>query len=177
MSDRHERRLVEVYTGDGKGKTSAALGVALRALGHNQQVHIVYFMKGDYPYGEREALSHLPKATISVFGHDHFVDPADVRPEEREEARRALAHAREVVYSGEYDVVILDEIVIAVGWKLLDIDEVLELMRDKPRSVELILTGRYADPRIIEAADLVTEMVNVKHPHDQGIPPRKGIDY
>jgi len=172
-----ERGLVQVYTGDGKGKTSAALGVVLRAAGHGLRVHLIYFMKGDYPYGERQALAALPNVTVSVFGHDHFVDPNNVHPEEIAEAKRGLDEARRALHSGDYDVVVLDEINIAVGWKLLDVEDVLELIRNRPERVELMLTGRYADPELIAAADLVTEMVNVKHPYEKGILSRKGIDY
>ena len=169
--------LVEIFTGDGKGKTSAALGVALRALGQGLRVHIVFFMKGDFPYGEQKIISELSNVTFERFGFQDFVDPANVKPEEKEEARKALEAARKAVLSQKYDVVVLDEINVAVSWKLVDIDEVLKLLRDKPEKVELILTGRYADPRLIELADLVTDMVKVKHPYDKGILSRKGIDY
>lgn len=169
--------LVEVFTGDGKGKTSAALGVALRALGQGLKVYIVFFMKGDYPYGEQKVLSQLANITFERFGFQDFVDPANVKPEEKEEARKALQAARKAMLSGKYDVVILDEVNVAVAWKLIDIDEVVKLVHDKPKNVELILTGRYADPRLIELADLVTDMVKVKHPYDKGILSRKGIDY
>jgi len=169
--------LVTVFTGNGKGKTSAALGVVLRAAGHGLRVHIIYFMKGDFPYGERQALSHLDNVDISHFGHETFVDPANVRPEEIAEARRGLEKAREVLRSGNYDVVVLDEINVAVAWKLLDLESVLELLRNRPPDVELLLTGRYAVTELMEAADLVTEMVNIKHPYDRGILSRKGIDY
>ena len=172
-----ETRLVEVFTGNGKGKTSAALGVALRAAGHGLRVHMIYFMKGDYPYGERRALARLPNVDISLFGQETFVDPANARPEEIAEAKRGLAKAREVVLSGEYDLVVLDEINVACSWKLLDVEDVLALLRSRPPNVEIILTGRYADPRLIDAADLVTEMHNVKHPYDKGILSRKGMDY
>lgn len=166
-----------MFTGDGKGKTSAALGIVLRALGHNLRVHIIYFLKGSYPYGEREILSQLPNMSLSSFGQDYFVDPANIKPEEKEQAKRGLAKAREAIYSGNYDVVVLDEINVAIAWKLLEVGEVIELIKNKPGNVELILTGRYADARLINAADLVTEMVKVKHPYDKGIPAREGIDY
>ncbi len=171
------RGFVEIFTGDGKGKTSAALGVALRALGQGLRVHIVFFMKGDFPYGEQKILSELSNITFERFGFQDFVDPANVKPEEKEEARKALEAARKAVLSRKYDVVILDEVNVAVAWKLVDIDEMIKLVRDKPEKVELILTGRYADPRLIELADLVTDMVKVKHPYDKGVLSRKGIDY
>jgi len=172
-----DQGLVEIFTGDGKGKTTAALGVALRALGDNLRVHIIYFMKGNYPYREQQALAQLPNISFSTFGQDYFVDSANVKPEEKEEARRGLEKAREAIHSGNYDMVILDEINVAVGWKLLEVDEVLDLIKNKPKKVELILTGRYADPKLIESADLVTEMVKIKHPYDKGVKARGGIDY
>jgi len=173
-----DRGLVELFTGDGKGKTSAALGIALRALGHNLRVHIIFFMKGsNYPYGERQILPRLPNISFSSFGQDYFVDPDNVTPEAKEEARKGMEKAREVIRGGSYDVVILDEINVVVGWKLLEVDDVLELIRHKPGNVELILTGRYAAPELIEAADLVSEVVSIKHPYQQGVAARRGIDY
>ena len=169
--------LVEIFTGDGKGKTSAALGIALRALGHGLRVHVVYFMKGEFPYGEQKTLSQLSNVTFAKFGFETFVDPSNVKPEEKEEARKALEAARKAMLSLEYDIVVLDEVNVAAAWNLIDIDDVIRLIGDKPEKVELILTGRYADPRLIELADLVTEMVKVKHPYDKGILSRQGIDY
>jgi cob(I)alamin adenosyltransferase len=169
--------LVEIFTGDGKGKTSAALGTALRALGHKLRVHIIFFMKGDYPYNERLILTQIPNVSFSCFGQDYLVDPKNIKPKEKEQAKKGLDKAHEVIHSSSYDVVILDEINVAVGWKLLEIGEVLQLIKDKPKKVELILTGRYADPKLIDAADLVTNMVKVKHPYDKGINARGGIDY
>lgn len=172
-----DRGLVQLFTGNGKGKTSAALGVALRALGHNLRVHIIFFMKGSYPYSEQQTLAQLPNISFSSFGQDYFIDPDNIKPKEKEQARKGLEKAREVILSGNHDVVILDEINVAVGWKLLEVNEVLELIKNKPQNVELILTGRYADARLIDSADLVTEMVKVKHPYDRGIKARGGIDY
>ncbi len=169
--------MVEIFTGDGKGKTSAALGIALRAIGHGLRVHIVYFMKGEFPYGEQKTLSQMPNVTFTRFGFESFVDPANVKPEEKDQARKALEAAREAMLSLEYDIVILDEVNVAVAWKLVDIEDVLRLISEKPEKVELILTGRYADPRLIEKADLVTDMVKVKHPYDKGTLSRRGIDY
>lgn len=169
--------LVSVFTGNGKGKTSAALGIALRAVGQGLRVNIVYFMKGDYPYGEQKALVCLPNIAFTRFGHLHFVDPQNVKPEEREEAEKALAAARQAMLSGQYDVIVLDEVNVAAAWKLVPLEDVLKLLRDKPERVELILTGRHAPPEILEMADLVTEMREIKHPYQKGIPSRKGIDF
>jgi cob(I)alamin adenosyltransferase len=169
--------LVEIFTGEGKGKTSAALGAIIRALGHGLRVYIVFFMKGDFPYGEQKILCQLPNCTLERFGFQEFVDPANVKPEEKEEARKALAAARKAMLSLKYDVVMLDEVNVAAAWKLIDVNDVTKLIHDKPENVELILTGRYADPKFIELADLVTDMVKIKHPFDKGIKSRKGFEY
>ena len=171
------RGLVYIFTGDGKGKTSAALGTVLRALGHGMRVYIIYFMKGDYPYGERAVLAKLADVTMASFGSLEFVDPANVKPEEIEQAKLALVTAREAMLSGNYDLVVLDEVNVAVAWKLVELDEVTRLIRDKLPKVELILTGRQAHAKLIEMADLVTECLKIKHPYDKGIMARKGIDY
>jgi cob(I)alamin adenosyltransferase len=168
---------VQVYTGNGKGKTTAALGLAIRALGHGAKVHIVFFMKGEFPYGEREILSTLPGLSFQVFGHEHLIDPNNVKDDEREQAREALKASRLAIQSGKYDLVILDEINVASAWKLIDVKDVLALISDKPPSVEVILTGRYADQRIIDKADLVTNMDEIKHPYRKGLEARKGIEY
>lgn len=172
-----DKGLVEIFTGNGKGKTSAALGVVLRAVGHGLKAHIVYFMKGNYPYGERNALALLPNVSCQSFGHEYFIDPQNVKEEEREQARQALAAARAAVLSSDFDLVVLDEVNVAVAWKLLEVEEVLKLIDERPQKVELILTGRHADERLIQKADLVTEMVEVKHPYHKGVKARKGIDY
>ena len=120
------RGLIQIFTGDGKGKTSAALGAALRALGHGLRVYFVFFMKGDYPYGELSILSKLPNIEVANFGYrDRFVDPANIKPEEKEQARQALAAAREAMLSGNHDLVVLDEVNVAVVCKLVELDEVL----------------------------------------------------
>ena len=169
--------LVQVLTGNGRGKTTAALGTALRASGQDQKVHIVHFMKGTYPYGEHKALALLPNITVSRFGKLDFVDPHNIKDDERQEARNALTNGWEALHSGQYDMVILDEVNIASGWGLIPVDDVIKLIKEKPDNVELILTGRYADPRLIEIADLVTEMVEIKHPYQQGIKARRGCEF
>lgn len=176
-SDPFSSGLVQVFTGDGRGKTTAALGAVIRALGHGLRVCIVFFMKGEYPYGECKILSQLPDVKIARFGSQQFIDPTNIKPEEKEQARQALAVAREAVLSGSYDLVVLDEVNLAVAWKLVELDEVIKLIGDKPRNVELILTGRKADTKLIQLADLVTEMLKIKHPYDEGVKARKGIEY
>lgn len=177
VSEHLSRGLVQIFTGDGKGKTSAALGAVLRALGNGLRVYFVSLMKGDYPYGERNILSQLPNIKLASFGRRSFVDPANIKPEDKEQARQALAAAREAMLSGNYDLVVLDEVNVAVAWKLVELDEVIKLIQDKPPNVELILTGRKADAKLVQLADLVTEMLKIKHPYDEGVAARRGIEY
>ena len=134
-------------------------------------------MKGNYPYGEQKTLARLPNVTLAVFGRVTFVDPDNIEEEDRREARRALDFSREAMLSGKYDLVVLDEVNVASAWGLVGLDDVIKLIEDKPENVELILTGRYADRKLIQLADLVTEMVAIKHPFDQGIKARPGLDY
>jgi cob(I)alamin adenosyltransferase len=171
------RGLVQVFTGDGKGKTSAAIGIVIRALGHGLKVYIALFMKGDYLYGERQVLSRLPGVTLESFGSSQFIDPDNIKPEEKAEAARALAAARRAMLSGEYDLVVLDEVNLAVAFNLLGVDEVLRFLEAKPEGVELILTGREADKELVRAADLVTECLKIKHPYDGGVGGREGFEY
>jgi len=177
LTEQNGRGLVQVFTGNGKGKTTAALGTILRAAGHGLRVFIVFFMKGDYDYGEFSTLSRLPNVDMSSFGFRHFTDPANVKPEEIEQAKLALAAARKAILSGNYDLVVLDEVNVALSYHLIELDELVQLVRDKPPGLELILTGRHADTKLIEMADLVTEMANIKHPFEKGIKARKGIEY
>jgi cob(I)alamin adenosyltransferase len=172
-----ERGLVQVFTGNGKGKTSAAVGAIVRAAGHGFKVLLISFMKGNYAYGEYKALALLPGVEIAQFGLRKLADPASVDTEEKAQAHAALETARQAVMSEKYDLVVLDEINIVVNFKLIELDDVIKLAKDKPHHVELILTGRYADRKLMETADLVTEMVKVKHPFDAGIKARKGIEY
>jgi len=172
-----ERGLIEVYTGDGKGKTTAALGLALRAAGHGMQVYIVQFMKGWPHYGELEALQHQPNVTLVQFGRPDFVDRDNPDPQDVRMAQEALQHSLDVLSTGEYDVVILDEINVALDYGLISLDQVLMLLDARPPHVELVLTGRGAHPQVMQRADLVTEMVEVKHPYQTGVKGRKGIEY
>ena len=153
------------------------MGTIIRAAGHGFSIYLVSFMKGDYNYGEYKTLSRLPNVEISKFGFRQLIDPANIKPEEKEEAVKALAAAREAVVSGRYDLVVLDEINVALGFHLIEVGDVVRLISEKPAHVELILTGRYVENEIIDMADLVTEMVKVKHPYDAGIKARKGIEY
>jgi len=174
---RLEKGLVQVYTGNGKGKSSAAFGLALRAIGRELKVYIIQFIKGGFDYGELYIVDKLPNLTLKAFGRGKFVTEKPVKNEDIKLAEEALALAEEVVRSGEYDIVILDEINVALNLKLIKIQKVLEMIKSKPKHVELVLTGRYAPKEIVEAADLVTEMREVKHPYSKGFEARKGIEF
>ena len=177
--------LTIVYTGDGKGKTSAALGAAMRALGHGWRVLVIQFFKGDWPvvYGELELAKKLhPQFEVLQLGRGFVKIMGDKKPfaEHVEAAKAALALTKEKMFSGQYDMIILDEVNYALGYmdfRLIELEDVLELIRTKPPELHLILTGRNAHPAVIEAADLVTEMREVKHPMKKGIPAQQGVDY
>ena len=168
--------LIHVYTGDGKGKTTAAIGLGVRAVGAGLCVHMIQFMKGRR-YSEIDAIEKIPGFTVVQFGRDEFVSKKKPEQIDIDLARKGLAHAREVMQKNECDVLILDEINVAVDYHLISLADVLELMKMKPDSMELILTGRYANPELVRQADLVSEMLEIKHPYQKGVPARKGIDW
>ncbi len=170
--------LVIVHTGEGKGKTTAALGLALRAVGQGLKVAVVQFIKGSWKYGELRAPEFLPGFEIHPMGRG-FVDLGSQEPNPADVAlaRETFAVGRAKVQSGDYGLVILDEVNYAVQYGLIDVAEVVALIREKPPEVHLVLTGRGARPEVIEAADLVTEMKEVKHPYRQGIKAQKGIEF
>ena len=173
----HSRGLVLVHTGNGKGKTTAAFGQALRAVGQGLRVCVIQFMKGR-KYGEFLAAErYLPNLTIHLSGLDSFVMRDKPAPVDIELARKGLDMAREAVSSGNYDMVILDEINVAVDFKLIPLEEVINLIRNKPAALDLVLTGRYAAPEIMELADTVSEVREVKHHYNAGIKDRAGIEY
>jgi cob(I)alamin adenosyltransferase len=145
-----KKGLVQVFTGNGKGKTTAALGTVLRAAGHDLKIFVVFFMKGNYKYGEFATLSKLPNVDKASFGSRRLIDRSNVKPEDREQAQLALATAREAALSGKYDMVVMDEVNVALAFHLIAPDDVIKLIKEKPSKVELILTGRYADEKIIE---------------------------
>ncbi len=181
--ERLSRGYVQVYTGDGKGKTTAALGLALRASGHGMRTYIGQFMKGQH-YGELEALCDHPLITVEQYGDVRCIRREEVTPEHVAQARRGLERAREAmlglglgpVLVGQYDVVVLDEVNVAIWFGLLTVEEVLAFLDERPAHVEVILTGRRAPQELIERADLVTEMLPVKHYYQQGVMARKGIE-
>lgn len=141
------------------------------------KVRVIFFMKGEYRYGEFATLPDLPGVKVSSFGLRKLMKPGGPSPEEIEQGRLALEAARESVNGGKYDLVILDEINVAAAWEIIKTEDVIKLIKEKTPCVELILTGRYADPGVIELADLVTEMKKIKHPYDKGVKARKGFDF
>ncbi|NMD43394.1 MAG: cob(I)yrinic acid a,c-diamide adenosyltransferase [Firmicutes bacterium] len=176
MAEEAKKGLVMVYTGDGKGKTTAAVGQALRALGHGYRVYMIHFMKGR-DYGEFLAAEKLAQLTIDRAGRDLFVKRGDPDPVDVELARDGFARARKAIDSGEYDLVVLDEINVAVDYGLIPLADLLELVEQKPAAVDLILTGRAASPELVRRADLVSEVLMIKHHYNEGVESRKGIEY
>jgi cob(I)alamin adenosyltransferase len=168
---------VQIYTGNGKGKTTAALGLALRAAGHGLKTIIVQFMKGQH-YGELDSAKMLGGlVTIEQFGHPQFcrlTDPPDAADVKR--AQAALMRIREIISAKTCDVLIIDEGTTAVMFNLIRESDLLELIKDRPSGMELVLTGRGATPALMEAADLVSEMKDIKHYYNKGVQARKGIE-
>ncbi|UCE98524.1 MAG: cob(I)yrinic acid a,c-diamide adenosyltransferase [Dehalococcoidia bacterium] len=170
--------MVAIFTGDGKGKTTAAIGTVVRAAGHGFRACIICFLKGkDYIHGENSILSKLPNVTLTNFGQAGWVNRENINPEHKKQAGLALAAAKEAINSDKYDIIVLDEINITIDLGLIDLDKVIKLIKDRPKKMELILTGRYANPKLLQMADLVTEMKNIKHPFMRGVTARRGIDY
>jgi cob(I)alamin adenosyltransferase len=177
LLEKYRKGLVQVYTGNGKGKTTAAFGQALRAVGQGFRVCVIQFMKGR-KYGEFLAAERcLPNLTVHLSGLDSFVMRDNPAPLDIELAKQGLALAREAVTSGDYDMVILDEINVAVDFKLIPLGDVVALIQGKPPALDLILTGRYAPPEIMELADTVSEIREIKHHYNAGIKDRAGIEY
>ncbi|MBE3519120.1 MAG: cob(I)yrinic acid a,c-diamide adenosyltransferase [Firmicutes bacterium] len=177
--DRTRRGLVMVYTGDGKGKTTAALGLALRQVGWGRRVLVIQFMKGrGNVYGERIAAEkYLPLLEIEQHGRDEFVNLCNPDPVDIQLAQNALARAKEALESSKYGMIILDEINVAVYAGLLSVQDVLTLIDSKPDDVDLVLTGRYARQEVVDRADMVSEVREVKHHYRKGVPAQEGIEY
>lgn len=169
--------MVQVYTGNGKGKTTAAIGLAVRAVGHRMRVKMIQFLKGWDFYGEIEGTQGLPGFELVRTGTPDYVPKGGARPIDHQEARRGLELAREALSSGEYQLVILDEINVAMDYGLVPVEDVLEAIANRHPDTEVVLTGRYAPEEVLEVADLVTEMREVKHPYQRGVKAREGIEY
>ncbi len=174
---RPERGLVLVFTGDGKGKTSAALGVVTRALGTGWKVAFLQFIKGNWKSAEENLVPLFGDQWLYRKLGRGFTWEHESLEEDKAAAREAWAEARRILASGEYELVVLDEINYVLSYGFLDVEEVLEGLKARPQDVHVICTGRDAPPELIEYADLVTEMRKVKHPFDQGILAQRGIDF
>ena len=171
-----KKGFIHVYTGNGKGKTTAAIGLGIRAIGEGLKVIMIQFMKGRR-YSELDALEHIKNFTVVQFGRDEFVSKKKPEQIDIDLAQKGIFYAQDIIQKGEYDLVILDEINVAVDFNLIPLKNVIELLEHKPESVELVLTGRYASPEIIKHADIVSEILEIKHPYQKGTQSRKGIDW
>ncbi|MCK5311763.1 MAG: cob(I)yrinic acid a,c-diamide adenosyltransferase [Desulfobacteraceae bacterium] len=170
-----EKGYIHIYTGAGKGKTTAALGLALRAAGHGYKTYIGQFMKGSH-YGELNSLKNIKEIDVEQFGGEKCITLQEVNEKHKELARNGLARIKEILAKNEYQIVILDEICVTIWFGLIAEREVIEVLNSKPFGVEIVLTGRNASPALIEHADLVTEMQEISHYYSKGIEARNGIE-
>jgi cob(I)alamin adenosyltransferase len=181
-AEREKRRgLTIVYTGNGKGKTTAAIGLVVRAAGNRMRVFFLQFIKGRWKSGEREILRGLPGVDLEVTGRGFTIeglrDPRIPMDEHAAAAAAGWERAKDIVRSEQYDMVVLDEILGAVHAGLVDLEELLALVRTKPAHLHLVLTGRGAPPSLIEASDLVSEVLPIKHPFERGIKAQVGVEF
>ena len=175
-----EHGYIQIYTGDGKGKTTASLGLALRALGHGWKVLVIQFTKGDSgtSYGEIASSSKfLPNLDVVQYGMDRVVYSHNICMDDYKEAKKGWEHAKNAIESGEYQLIILDEINICVSMGMIKVSDVKNALLNKPENLEIVLTGRYAHPELQALAHLVTEMKPIKHYFDTGVMARQGIEY
>ena len=168
--------LIQVYFGNGKGKTTAALGLALRAAGRGKEVLIVQFMK-KWDYGELHSIQLLPQISVKTFGTKDFVYKGEAKEVDYQEAKKAFTEGVQGAKSGKFDIIIFDELNVAIDFELLELQQVLDFLEQKSQDIEIIITGRNAPQEIIDKADLVTEMREVKHPYQKGVQARIGIEY
>ena len=171
-----EKGFIHIYTGNGKGKTTTAIGLGIRATGNGLKVYMIQFMKGRR-YSEIDALEHISNFTVFQSGRDEFVSKENPEQIDIDLAIKGFEHAKKIINEGKHDLVILDEINVAVDFNLIPLDDVLKLLEEKPEKVEIVLTGRYADPEMVRQADLVSEILEIKHPYQEGLQSRKGIDW
>lgn len=176
MNARPTKGLLVVYTGDGKGKTTAALGVVFRALGRGMKPAVVQFIKGKWKTGERTYAETLPGLVFLTMGRGFTWESEDISRDKRA-AQEAWAEARRLMTSGEHEVVVLDELTYVLNYGFVPVDEVLEALAARPSHVHVIITGRSAPEPLLAAAELVTEMRNVRHPFEKGIPAQVGLDF
>jgi cob(I)alamin adenosyltransferase len=175
--ERHplKKGYVHIYTGDGKGKTTAALGLAIRAAGYGMKTYIGQFMKGQH-YGELTSLHDHPYITIEQYGDAECVHREEITQKHVDHAQQGLKRAQEIMLSNQYNIIILDEINVAVWFDLIATHQVLEFLNNRPEHMEIILTGRRAPAALVEIADVVSEVKEIKHPYHRGITARIGIE-
>ncbi len=185
MSKKLKEGYLQVYTGDCKGKTTAALGLAFRALGHGFKIHMIQFLKGKgtnkmswSEYGEWIAARKFGNLfTIEPYGRPEFVNPKHPKQEDIELAKKGVERAIEIMNKNEVDILILDELNVAYMFNLITLEDIFRIIENKPRDMELIITGRGAPKELIEKADLVTEMKEIKHYYYKGVDAREGIEF
>ena len=168
--------MIHIYTGNGKGKTTAALGLIIRALGNGKMVCLIQFMKKNFVYGEIKFLKKQNNIDVFQFGTDQLIDPNNPDEIDFKEAELGYIKAKEILNSGKYDLIVIDEINVAIKWKLLPLEKQLELM-DIKTNAEVVMTGRYASPEVVRKANLVTEMLEIKHYYNEGVQARKGVEF
>jgi len=173
---RSEMGLVHIYTGNGKGKTTAALGLAVRATGRGKKVLMVQFMKSPGVYGEWNTAKIMPGFEIRATGLNCLINADKPEPEDIHAAQEALKMAAEEMASGRYDLVILDEVNVAIKWGLITTKQVLEAVQNRKEGVEVVMTGRYAPKELREIADYITEMRCIRHPYEKGVLARNGVE-
>ena len=171
-----EKGYIHVYTGNGKGKTTSAIGLGIRAAGAGLKVHMLQFMKGRR-YSELDSIEKIKNFTFSQHGRDEFVNKENPKKIDINLAKEGFSLAKELIKNDKFDMIILDEINVAVDFNLIDLKDLIKLTQNKPEKLELVLTGRFAHAEIQRVADYVTEMLEIKHPYQQGINARKGIDF
>ena len=173
---RLSKGIVQIYYGTGKGKTTAALGQGFRAAGHGFRVYMIQFMKGNIKYGELKSVQKFDNFTIEQFGSPELISVPD--DFDMSEGEKALRKAEEVIISDEYDIVIIDEAGVAIDMEIIDVDKLIAILDKKPPLLEIVITGRMMHPKLLEYADLVTEMRMIKHPYvSQGLDARFGIEH
>jgi cob(I)alamin adenosyltransferase len=176
MENQTDRKgYIHIYTGDGKGKTTAAIGLAIRAAGYGMKTYIGQFMKGQH-YGELTALQDHPCITIEQYGDVECVHREEITQKHVDQAKQGIKQARKAIHSHRYDIIILDEINVAVWFDLITTEDVLELLNERPKNIEFILTGRHAPEAFLEMADLVSDIKEIKHYYNQGVNARTGIE-
>ncbi len=164
-----------IYTGNGKGKTTAAIGLAIRAAGHGLKTYFAQFMKGRY-YGELTTLERIPEITVEQFGDDKCIHRDEVTQKHIDQAANGLLMAKKAMFSGRYNIIVLDEINVSIWFGLIDKYDVIEFLNNRPENIEIILTGRYAPHELIKYVDLVSEMNDIKHYYSDGVQARNGIE-